>query len=358
MICMLSSSSVSPSLPTAPAPGRDEDHQHSKPLQEEEEEEVDMKLALLDEPIVGVEQVLHDANGPGALKPRALPSPKPMTAIQKAIHDLSHLPHDPACPICAAGRGLNLPHQVSNEHLRIIPLLVADYCFITFAGDSSLQTVLVMRLYPYRLLFACCTPRKGPHPQVVQRIVKFIRDAGLTHFAYRCDREPAIGSLIDEACSVLGRSSFKVSTDQVDPAPKFPVAIAEDDEPDAPTDTPAAADDQGAPVVAVPEMTHPGESASNGLAERSVGVLEDQVRVLLIALQAHVKVPLSTTQPVVAWLVEHAAYLLNKYQVGRDDKTAFGRLHGKETKERLCEFGEKVLWFVPKRLRSKADQKF
>ena len=145
---MLSSSSVSPSLPNALAPGRDEDHQHSQT--HKEEEEVDMKLALLDEPIVGVEQVIHDAHGPGALKPRALPSPKPMTAAQKAIRDLSHLPHDPACPICAAGRGLNLPHQVSNEHLRIIPLLVADYCFIKFAGDSSLQTVLVMRLHPYR----------------------------------------------------------------------------------------------------------------------------------------------------------------------------------------------------------------
>ena len=61
-------------------------------------------------------------------------------------------------------------------------------------------------------------------------------------------------------------------------------------------------------MVAVPELTHPGESTSNGLAELAVGVLEDQVRVLRTALQSHIKVPLTTGMPIVAWLVEHAAY--------------------------------------------------
>ena len=142
-----------------------------------------MTLAALDDPIVGVEQVVLDANGPGARQPRPLPSPKPMTHAQKVIHDLSHLPHDPVCPICAAGRGVNLPHPISHEHMRVIPLLVADYCFIRFAGDASLQTVLVLWLYPCKLMCGCCVKRKGPHPQVAQRLVKSIRDASLTHFA-------------------------------------------------------------------------------------------------------------------------------------------------------------------------------
>ena len=48
----------------------------------------------------------------------------------------------------------------------------------------------------------------------------------------------------------------------------------------------------------------------------TVGVLEDQLRGMLTALQSHVKIPLTTNQPVVAWHIEHAAYLLNKYQLG------------------------------------------
>ena len=55
-----------------------------------------MELALLAEPIVGVERVIMDANGQGALPADPVPSPRPMTPGQKAIHDLTHLPFDPA----------------------------------------------------------------------------------------------------------------------------------------------------------------------------------------------------------------------------------------------------------------------
>ena len=350
---MLSSDSVRPPPSSSSSAGGD-GGQH---LTLVEDEDVNMREAMLDDPIVGVEPATEASAATGAIHPGALPSPKPMTAAQKVVRDLSHLPHDPACPICASSRGLNVPHQISNEHLRVIPLLVDDYCFIRFVGHNMLQTVLVMRLHPYRLLVGGCVPAKGPHPQVVRRLIKFIRDAGLTHFAYRCDREPASGSLVDEACAHLGRTSFKVKTDDIDANPKPPVAAFQDDKPDAPTEVPMVQPGQG-PIVAVPGLTHPSGSQPNGLAERSVGVLEDQVRVLLTALQSRMKIPLSTNQPVVAWLVEHAAYLLNKYQIGKDCKSAYCRLHGKESKERICEFGENILWFIPKRLRGKADRRF
>ena len=53
----------------------------------------------------------------------------------------------------------------------------------------------------------------------------------------------------------------------------FALPEVEDEEPDAVTEVPRVAGKDG-PVVAVPELTHPGESASNGLDERSVGVVE------------------------------------------------------------------------------------
>ena len=55
-------------------------------------EEVDMKNALSSEPIVGLDKVLMDEDGPGALQPTPLPSPRRMTPAQQAIHDLTHLP--------------------------------------------------------------------------------------------------------------------------------------------------------------------------------------------------------------------------------------------------------------------------
>ena len=58
------------------------------------------------------------------------------------------------------------------------------------------------------------------------------------------------------------------------------------------------------------------------------------------------------------WLIEHTAYVLNKFGLGSDGKTPYGRLHGREGRERMCEFGERIQWYVPKKLRSKLDQRW
>ena len=47
--------------------------------------------------------------------------------------------------------------------------------------------------------------------------------------------------------------------------------------------------------------------------------------------------------------------LLSKYAVGSDGKTAYHRLHGQPIRERLPEFGETVLWYVPRKERSNMD---
>ena len=83
-------------------------------------------------------------------------------------------------------------HLRSHEHLRVVPLLVADYCFMRFLDEQCLQPVLVMRLYPYKPYFSLAVPMKGVHLPVIRCIVNFLRDAGVTHFVYRSDREAAI----------------------------------------------------------------------------------------------------------------------------------------------------------------------
>ena len=105
-------------------------------------------------------------------------------------------------------------------------------------------------------------------------------------------------------------------------------------------------------------MTHPGESQSNGLAERAKGIFEDHYRTLKSAFEQRLKRRIPTSHPVIAWLAEHTAWVLNRFHLDREGRTAYGRLHGREGKERVCEFGERVMWFVPKKLRSKLDQRW
>ena len=67
-----------------------------------------------------------------------------------------------------------------------------------------------MRLYPYRMFFACKVDAKGPDPMASERVAHFIKSAGLVHFAYRTDKEPAIVALIEDACRRAGRKGAGV----------------------------------------------------------------------------------------------------------------------------------------------------
>ena len=57
-----------------------------------------------------------------------------------------------------------------------------------------------------------------------------------------------------------------------------------------------------------------------------------------------------------AWLVEHAADVLSKYQVGDDGRTAYERLKGKKCQQETVEFGEKVHYRYNLKARSKDEQ--
>ena len=44
------------------------------------------------------------------------------------------------------------------------------------------------------------------------------------------------------------------------------------------------------------------------------------------------------------WLVEYAAFLLNRHEVGQDGRTAYERLKGKRATSLGVEIGEKLMW--------------
>ena len=66
--------------------------------------------------------------------------------------------------------------------------MVGDYCFVKRSGDEYMVTGLVIKVYPYKLIFGCIVQSKEPDPLVVARLAQFIKDAGLVHFAYKSDK--------------------------------------------------------------------------------------------------------------------------------------------------------------------------
>ena len=122
-----------------------------KNVGEDGDEVVDSKMAMLGEPIVGIDRVVYDdATGSGALPARPLTSPKGMSALQRSIHDLTHLPYHPGCEVCVSTRRPNTQHRSVKKSEREVPLMVGDYCFPKHSDDIHTLTVLVIRVYPYK----------------------------------------------------------------------------------------------------------------------------------------------------------------------------------------------------------------
>ena len=356
--------------------------------------------AVLDDPIVGHEVTISDDHGPGALAVRPLPSPHPPTPQAMARHFLTHVPYAPWCPFCVAFRKPNNQHRRGKRGERVIPLMVADHAFVRNSEDVVRLKLLIARCYPSRTWFACVVDRKGVDDLLIERFADFITDTGFVNFAYRADREPALLAFFDEAVRLAGRSGRRL--EKGDPLPDdvaedmsiyddlYCPEIFKDASSSEPTNGNAAGSTAGpipcdendvdkeaqikeavkfyrsgkpvpvAPVTAAPEHSFPGESKSNGKAERSIRSFVELFACLNGSLEARLQLqqPLPCTHPVIKWLVEHTSFILNTYQLDAEGRTPYGHLHGKEIRDRLAEVGEVVLWYVPMKARAKLECKW
>ena len=136
--------------------------------------------------------------------PIILRGPYTPSADEVATHNLTHLPFRSWCPHCAATRKSNLPHRTSKSK-STIPLLTADYCYVRESADQDLLTCLVARVHPWKMTFSFVVDMKGRDEAAITRLASFVKSCGLTQFAYRCDQEPALIALMEEAILKSGR---------------------------------------------------------------------------------------------------------------------------------------------------------
>ena len=103
----------------------------------------------------------------------------------------------------------------------------------------------------------------------------------------------------------------------------------------------------------VPERPPVGDSQSNGVIERAVGLVAGQARTLKAALEHRIGTRIPPDARILRWLVEFAAYLMNRCDIGSDGKTPLQRLHGRRENTPILEFGEKILYMPPKPARGR-----
>ena len=89
-----------------------------------------------------------------------------------------------------------------------------------------------------------------------------------------------------------------------------------------------------------------GDSKGNGLAERAVQSVEEMIRVHKLALETRIGAKLPCVHPMMAWLVEHSADVLNRYNMGKDGRTPYQRLKGRKFVGNMLEFCSPVMFRV------------
>jgi len=105
------------------------------------------------------------------------------------------------------------------------------------------------------------------------------------------------------------------------------------------------------------ESPPPGESASNGAAEKAVQLAENMGRTVLGALQE--KIGVVKNAKLIPWAMRHGAWLYSRFALGEDGMTPYKRAKGKRYNGDVVMFGEKVLWLKPfSRKMPKLTQRF
>lgn len=76
--------------------------------------------------------------------------------------------------------------------------------------------------------------------------------------------------------------------------------------------------------------------------------MSEQVRVVRQGLEGRLGIKVRSSHPVAAWMVEHAADVISKYEVGADGCTGYERMKGKPCSHEIVDFGENIRVKYPK----------
>ena len=227
------------------------------------------------------------------------------------VHNRSHTPFRTWCKHCVAARGPNLAHKRPEpDRGAARNQISADYCFLRDVQGGPSQVVLGGRDRRTGVYFSHAVPYKGAGQEwISQQLVRDILKCGYHgRVLLKGDQEHALQDLFADVAKRRG---------------ELPTNI---------------------------ECSPVGESQANGFAERAIRSIEEMVRTHKLALESRLGQGLPIEHPVVAWLIEHAADILNKTQVGRDGRTPYERLKGRKYAGVFLEFGAQVMLKVSGKL--------
>ena len=248
-----------------------------------------------------------------------------------AEHNITHLHYRDWCPICVRACGVSAPHFKDvdrSEHA--VPAVCADYCLV--CRDPKLEdeadddddvveepeedsereatarkeraTILNVKDVLTGCLRPHLVPRKGVAgcSWIAREVAKDLALWGHNNCIFKSDQERSIVAVYNEVAQLH------------------------------------------VPYRLIPENSPKGDSQANGVIERGNRSLKNQIRVFLFAREAYLNKKIDLRHNIVAWIIQHAGFVLTHYQVGKDGRTAYERLKGKKMNIELCKLGKKIFY--------------
>lgn len=243
-------------------------------------------------------------------KAKGLSVPKEVTDAEREAHELTHLPMRDWCELCTKAKGRQSRHTRKKDDQ---PIIQVDYCFMKSEGTDVTLTLLCAVDCPSLLFLAALVKSKGGLAYAVKLLVRFIYEVGRTYGILQSDGENPITSLCTKVVKQIGGLSVRR--------------------------TPGYSSETMATIGKLQSM------------------LYGQIRVL--KLHVEIKYALTTkldiTHAIIPWIVLHATWLLNRYQVHTDGLTSFQRRWNRSFDGGLCALSECVHWRKPGKHYSKMD---
>ena len=93
-----------------------------------------------------------------------------------------------------------------------------------------------------------------------------------------------------------------------------------------------------------PTSTEHENAPANGVAEAAVKEVKRMVRAILSELETKLKIEVGVDHPILAWIARHAAFLMTRFRIGEDGKSAYERTLGRPWRRPTIVFGEQVMF--------------
>ena len=216
------------------------------------------------------------------------------------------------------GRGIAAPHHDHEEEEGRLPTLGTDF-FHMGQSDEPVLPMIAAKEKATKMLFAHMLPSKEVGQHVVDVTKDDIEFLGLKRFVYKSDGEPAIKAVKTAVTESLPTTS-----------------------------------------TVMPEESPVEDHQANGDIENAIREIGKEIRTLKSATESKIGRRIASNHPILAWLPAHAAFLISRYAVGADGKTAYERSRGKKYKRELVPFAERIHFIVPgpKRHMNKLESKW